>query len=104
MQKGNRKPTGPRYRPKSEAQKQRHREEVERAGGWYNWHKQQRENRERQQREAEAGKTSETSTERPNTKAKTGPTAKDRRDRIVTYPQRRYVNDPSQITGKGDKC
>ena len=85
MQKGNRKPTGPRYRPKSEAQKQRHREEVEKAGGWYNWHKQQREEREHQQHEAEARQTPQS-----------------RPDRIVTYPQRRYVGEPPRITKEGE--
>lgn len=75
------KPRPPRYRPKSEAQKQCHREEVEKAGGWYNWHKQQREERERQQHEAEARQTPQ-----------------NRADRIVTYPQRRYVGEPPRIT------
>lgn len=79
------KPKTPRYRPKSEAQKQRHREEVEKAGGWYNWHKQQREEREHQQHEAEARQTPQSRT-----------------DRIVTYPQRRYVGEPPRITKEGE--
>ena len=79
------KPKTPRYRPKSEAQKQRHREEVEKAGGWYNWHKQQREEREHQQHEAEARQTPQ-----------------NRADRIVPYPQRRYVGEPPRITKEGE--
>lgn len=76
------KPKAPRYRPKTEAQKQRHREEVEKAGGWYNWHKAQREAREHQQ--------------------ETRQTAQNRPDRIVTYPQRRYVGEPPRITKEGE--
>lgn len=72
------KPRGPRYRPKSEAEKQHHREEIESAGGWYS-HKQQREERERRQREAQAQD----------------------RNKIVTYRQREYIQ-PAQITREGE--
>lgn len=35
-----------RRRRRSEAEKEAHRQEMQRAGGWYMWHKQQREARE----------------------------------------------------------
>lgn len=49
MQKRKRKPTSPSSRPKSEAQREAHRKEIEAAGGWFLWYKAQREAREHQQ-------------------------------------------------------
>ena len=55
--------------PRDKTKKEVRRDAIEKAGGWYRWHNQQREEHER--------KTSE-----------------NRNDRIVTYPQRRYVSKP----------
>lgn len=79
------KAKAPRYRPKSETEKECRRQEVKAAGGWYSWHKAQREARERQQQEAQARQTNQ-----------------GHNDRIVTYPQRRYVGEPPQITKGSD--
>lgn len=90
MQHSKKKPGTARKRSRSEADKQRHQEEVAAAGGWYSWHVQQvqqREEHKRQQREARAGQI-----------------PKDRTDRIVTYPQRRYVGEsPAQISQEGEQ-
>lgn len=78
------KPKLQRYRHRKETEN-KHREEIEKAGNLYRWQKKQREEHERQQQKAEARQTPQSRT-----------------DRIVTYLQRRYVNEPSQITGNGE--
>lgn len=58
-----------RYRPRSEAERARRREEVAQAGGWYLWHRHQREEHERQSQKAETP----------------------RDERITEYPRRGYA-------------
>lgn len=82
MQKGIQKHTGGRYRPKRE-------EEA---------HPRKENSRGRQ----EERQTTQGTASGAHHEAKAGKTTQKRSDRIVTYPQRRYVGEPPRITKEGE--